>query len=170
MANRKPRAAVQPVQAAMAAGEATDGAAPSVATSAAGEGDGQSEGDANGAGATDGSAPNGGAEGDSQQSGDEQHVGEGQSNGDASGAGATGGEGSGELAIDASAGAGAGGNGTDEVNQGEVLMIKSTAKNGHRRAGIAFTREAQPVPKWWLSDDELAAIEADPRLVVTLAE
>lgn len=55
-------------------------------------------------------------------------------------------------------------------DEGEVLFIKSTARNGHRRAGIAFTRTARPIPQAWLTEEELAAIEADPRLVIVPAE
>ena len=55
-------------------------------------------------------------------------------------------------------------------DEGELLFIKSTARNGHRRAGFTFPRTGVRVRKDWLSEDELAAIEADPRLVIVPAE
>lgn len=55
-----------------------------------------------------------------------------------------------------------------ELQKIEVLVVKSLAA-GFRRAGIAFTREAQHLDASVLSAKQKAAIQSDPNLVVTTA-
>lgn len=53
-----------------------------------------------------------------------------------------------------------------ELQKIEVVVVKSVAA-GFRRLGIAFTREAQHLDARVLSDEQRAALHADPNLVVT---
>jgi hypothetical protein len=46
------------------------------------------------------------------------------------------------------------------------LWIKSVSPRGRRRAGLHFTQDATGVALCALSDDDIAAIKADPMLVV----
>ena len=53
-----------------------------------------------------------------------------------------------------------------ELRTIKALAVKSVAK-GFRRIGLAFTREATHLDPSLLTGDQLAAIKADPNLVVT---
>lgn len=55
-----------------------------------------------------------------------------------------------------------------DLKKVEVLVIKSVAAS-FRRLGIVFTREAQHLDAAALSDEQKAALVADPNLTVTTA-
>lgn len=53
-----------------------------------------------------------------------------------------------------------------EVKAAASLVVTTKAKAGRRRAGYAFGREETVIPLAELSDDQIAALDADPLLTV----
>lgn len=51
-----------------------------------------------------------------------------------------------------------------------VLMIRSTRKGGHRRAGMRWTREPIGVPVADLTQEQKEQLEGDPNIVMEEAE
>lgn len=55
-------------------------------------------------------------------------------------------------------------------SSGDVIVVKAKSARGRWRAGRHFTTQETAIPRAELSDEQLAAICADPELIVELQD